>query len=478
MCESEPDYAGTVYDCPVCKGDATIEFDNGATIVCEKCGRTKIVLSFKSNGDMETVSENNGLYYEIEPSVRAALKKVQEAKDSKPEGIEKSLRILSANNDLANAYNNTGREGLAENLASDTLKAIGILFEGGEDVIEEYCDQASLCAAFASARSDYDLAQKIYDSALIDLGGVKNVNVASLKVKRGLLWTKKDNASAEAHLKDALEIIGDGDTSAYPDPYIRVIAYDALRGICGKRMDTEAEEMYLTKSIEERKRLLVQDPDVPEYKVVELIDAMGYYAEKLSRGGDDNMAEDLLKEAEEIARKYERPEAEAYAVMSTIRYQQNMRRPLPDGFRDTMTKIIDTFAASPNKDKRLKESLAQAYMFRSMVIDPEEYDALVSDIGNAYDLLLDLAYRGDVNEMFLMSAARSYLVLLNMKNPEKARAVRQELNEIGISQKHLDTSARSSIGNSGKRTKVDYKEKVDKPLPGRRLKRQPVKKKE
>ncbi|MBR2394238.1 MAG: hypothetical protein IKA98_01870, partial [Candidatus Methanomethylophilaceae archaeon] len=351
------------------------------------------------------------------------------------------------------------------------------LFEGGEEVVEEYCDQASLCAAFASARSDYDQAQRIYDSALIDMDGIKNVSVASLKVKRGLLWTKKDNAAAETHLKDALEIIGDGDTKEYPDPYIRVIAYDALRGISGKRMDSVAEEDYLIKSIEERKRLLDQDPDAPEYRVVELVDAMGYYAEKLSRGGDDNMAEDLLKEAENIARKYNRAEAEAYAVMSTIRYQQNMKRPLPDNFSEIITKIIDTFVASPAKDKRLKESLAQAYMFRSMVIDPEDYEALVSDIGSAYDLLLDLAYRGDVNEMFLMSAARSYLILLNMKNPEKAKAVRQELNEIGISQKHLDTSARSTIGNSGKRTKVDYKEKVDKPLPGRRLKRQPIKKK-
>lgn len=478
MSEREPDYAGTVYDCPVCGGDASIEFENGATIVCDKCGKTKILLSFKSNGDMVTVSENNGQYYEVEPDVRAALAKVEAAKASKPEGIQKSLAIISANNDLATAYNNTGREGLAENLASESLKSIGILFEGGEEVVEEYCDQASLCAAFASARSDYDLAQKIYDSALIDMDGIKSVSVASLKVKRGLLWTKKDNAAAETHLKDALEIIGDGDTKEYPDPYIRVIAYDALRGISGKRMDPVAEESYLIKSIEERKRLLDQDPDAPEYRVVELVDAMGYYAEKLSRGGDDNMAEDLLKEAEEIARKYNRAEAEAYAVMSTIRYQQNMKRPLPDNFSETMTKIIDTFVASPSKDKRLKESLAQAYMFRSMVIDPEDYDALVSDIGNAYDLLLDLAYRGDVNEMFLMSAARSYLILLNMKNPEKAKSVRQELNEIGISQKHLDTSARSTIGNSGKRTKVDYKEKVDKPLPGRRLKRQPIKKKE
>ena len=478
MSEREPDYAGTVYDCPVCGGDASIEFENGATIVCDKCGKTKILLSFKSNGDMVTVSENNGQYYEVEPDVRAALAKVEAAKASKPEGIQKSLAIISANNDLATAYNNTGREGLAENLASESLKSIGILFEGGEEVVEEYCDQASLCVAFASARSDYDLAQKIYDSALIDMDGIKSVSVASLKVKRGLLWTKKDNAAAETHLKDALEIIGDGDTKEYPDPYIRVIAYDALRGISGKRMDPVAEESYLIKSIEERKRLLDQDPDAPEYRVVELVDAMGYYAEKLSRGGDDNMAEDLLKDAEEIARKYNRAEAEAYAVMSTIRYQQNMKRPLPDNFSETMTKIIDTFVASPAKDKRLKESLAQAYMFRSMVIDPEDYDALVSDIGNAYDLLLDLAYRGDVNEMFLMSAARSYLILLNMKNPEKAKSVRQELNEIGISQKHLDTSARSTIGNSGKRTKVDYKEKVDKPLPGRRLKRQPIKKKE
>jgi hypothetical protein len=359
-----------------------------------------------------------------------------------------------------------------------SLNSSSDLFKDGEDVSEEYCDQASLCAAFASARSDYERAQSIYDSALIDLDGIKSSCVASLKVKRGLLWTKKDNAAAEVHLKDALEIIGDGDTSEFPDPYIRVIAYDALRGINGKRMDHDAEERFLVKSIEERKRLLDLDSEVPEHRVIELVDSMGYYAEKLSRKGDGSHAEELLKEAEEIARRYGLPLAEAYAVMSSIRYQQNMKRPLPDDFKELMTRIIDTFVVSTPKDKRLKESLAQAYMFRSMVIDPENYDSLVSDIGNAYDLLLDLAYRGDVNEMFLMSAARSYLILLNMKNPEKAKTVRQELNEIGISQKHLDTSARSSIGNSGKRTKIDYKNKVEKPLPGRRQKRQPIKKKE
>lgn len=476
MCDSEPDYAGTEYDCPVCGGAASIDFTDGATIVCNDCGRTRIQLSFKSNGDMETVSENNGKYYEIEPSVRNILSKL-DAFGPDRTSLEDRLAVIALKNDLSTAYNNTGREVLAENIATESLRLVRTMFEDGEDVSEQYCDQASLCAAFASARSDYDLAQKIYDSALIDLDGIKSISVASLKVKRGLLWTKKDNAAAEAHLKDALAIIGDGDTSDYPDPYIRVIAYDALRGICGKRCDADAEESYIVKSIDERKRLLEQDPDTLEYKVVELVDAMGYYAEKLSRGGDDNLAEELLNDAEDIARRYGKSEAEAYAVMSNIRYQQNMRRPLPDDFKGMMTKVIDTLSASPNKDKRLKEALAQAYMFRSMVIDPEQYDELTSDIGAAYDLLLDLAYRGDVNEMFLMSAARSYLILLNMKHPEKAKAVRQELNEIGISQKHLDVSARSTIGNSGKRTKVDYNEKAEKPLPGRRLKRQPSKKK-
>lgn len=477
MSDSESDYVGTEYDCPVCGGSASIDFQDGVSILCKKCGRTRIMVSFKTNGDMETVSENNGLYYEIEPPVRSALRKLEEVRSADADRPAKELAIVSASNDLGTEYNRTGREVLAENLASESLEVLRSLFAEGYDVTEQYCDQASLCAAYASARSDYDLAQRIYDSTLIDLDGTRSVSVASLKVKRGLLWTKKDNASAETHLKDALDIIGDSDTRSYPDPYIRVIAFDALRGICGKRMEADAEESFLTRSIEERKRLLEQEPDTPEYRVVELVDSIGYYAEKLTRTGDINIAESLLKEAEDIADRYGCREAKAYAVMNNIRYQQNMKKPLPDDFFESMTQIIDVFVASPNKDKRLKETLAQAYMFRSMVIDPSDYESLTSDIGNAYDLLLDLAYRGDVNEMFLMSAARSYLILLNMKNPEKARSIREELNEIGISQKQLDVSARSTIGNSGKRTKVDYKEKQDKPLPGRRLKRQPPKKK-
>ena len=77
-----------------------------------------------------------------------------------------------------------------------------------------------------------------------------------------------------------------------------------------------------------------------------------------------------------------------------------------------------------------------------------------------------------------MTVISSYLILLNMKHPEKAKEIRRELQEIGISQKALDESSRSSIGNSGKKTKVDLdKKQPEKPLPGRRLKRQ-IKKKD
>ncbi|MBO6083757.1 MAG: hypothetical protein J6O90_01565, partial [Candidatus Methanomethylophilaceae archaeon] len=66
--------------------------------------------------------------------------------------------------------------------------------------------------------------------------------------------------------------------------------------------------------------------------------------------------------------------------------------------------------------------------------------------------------------------------LLNMKHPDRAKEVRRELQEIGISQKMLDESSRSSIGNSGTKTKVEFDKKPEKPLPGRRLKRQVRKK--
>ena len=476
MSETEQDYAGVVYDCPVCGGDAKISFEDGTSIVCPKCGSTKIILSFSPNGDMITVSENNNEYYEVEPEVRLALSKLKAA-ESKPEG-ERELAIIDADVDLINGYNATGREARAEDLANATLTELEGLIDKGIDTGDRYCDQVSMCAAFASARSDYDKAQKIYDRALDRLKDVRTPEVATLKVKRGLLWSKRDSDGAEKHLRDALDIVGDSDTSGYPDPYIRVIAYDALRAICAKRMDNDEAEKFLLKSIAERKDLLKKNPDTPSYRTVELVDVMGYYAETLSKYGDDNLAENYLDEAIALSEAAGHQDAHAYAAMNRLKYEQNRHLPLPEDIMERMDSIIGVLDAVPAKDKRLKETLAQAYMFKSMGRKPEDYEGLTEDIGKAYDILLDLAYQGDVNEMYLMSVARSYLILLNMKHQDKAKQVRKEMQEIGISQKALDESSRSSIGNSGKKTRVDLdKKQPEKPLPGRRLKRQ-VRKKE
>ena len=471
MSETEQDFAGVKYDCPVCGGDATISFENGTSIVCPKCGPTRIILSFSPNGDMITVSENNNGYYEIEPDVRSALKALKEA-----EATGDKLSVIDANIRLASAYNLTGREGKAENLANDMLAELAVLFDKGEDVCERYCDQVSMCAAYASARSDYDKSQKIYDEALERLKEVRNTDVATLKVKRGLLWTKKDSESAEKHLKDALDIIGDSDTSSYPDPYIRVIAYDTLRAICAKRGDNDQAEQFLIRSIDERKALFKNEPNTPSYRVAELVDVMGYYAETLSKYGDDNLAETYLDEAISLTDVTGQEYPHAYALMNRLKYEQNRKLPLPEDIMERMDSIIFVLDAVPGKDKRLKETLAQAYMFKSMGRKPEDYEGLTEDIGKAYDLLLELAYQGDVNEMYLMSAARSYLILLNMKHPDRAKQVRKEMQEIGISQKALDESSRATIGNSGKTTRVDTAKRPEKPLPGRRLKRQTHKK--
>ena len=471
MSETEQDFAGVKYDCPVCGGDATISFENGTSIVCPKCGPTRIILSFSPNGDMITVSENNNGYYEIEPDVRSALKALKEA-----EATGDKLSVIDANIRLASAYNLTGREGKAENLANDMLAELAVLFDKGEDVCERYCDQVSMCAAYASARSDYDKSQKIYDEALERLKEVRNTDVATLKVKRGLLWTKKDSESAEKHLKDALDIIGDSDTSSYPDPYIRVIAYDTLRAICAKRGDNDQAEQFLIRSIDERKALFKNEPNTPSYRVAELVDVMGYYAETLSKYGDDNLAETYLDEAISLTDVTGQEYPHAYALMNRLKYEQNRKLPLPEDIMERMDSIIFVLDAVPGKDKRLKETLAQAYMFKSMGRKPEDYEGLTEDIGKAYDLLLELAYQGDVNEMYLMSAARSYLILLNMKHPDRAKQVRKEMQEIGISQKALDESSRTTIGNSGKTTRVDTAKRPEKPLPGRRLKRQTHKK--
>lgn len=477
MSETEPDYENTKYVCPKCGGEAKIRTGYDTAIICPKCGESRIVLSFSTNGDMETVVEGTNEYYEIEPSVRDALAALENVKASEETGIEKELAVLSAMNDLATEYNLTGREVKAENIANDVLITIRAMFERGEVSTDRYSDQVSMCAAFASARGDYDGAQKVYDSALIDMYDYKDVNVASLKVKRGLLWSKKDSDSAETHLLDAIELVKDIDSSEFPDKYMRAIAFDTLRGIYGKKGEPEKMEEYLGKTIDERKDLLQKNADTPAYKVAELVDLMGYYAEVLSKTGDDNIAEIVLEEAKEIAEKAECKEGVAYAIMNRMGYIQSKKLDLPEDFLEQMDYVTEALEAAPGKDKRLKETLSQAYMFKSMERDPEDYDSLLADIGRAYDLLLELAYQGDVNEMFLMSTARSYLVLLNMKHPEKAKKIRQELGEIGISQQHLDESSRSSIGNSGKKTRVNVNKAPEKPLPGRRLKKQ-VKKKE
>ncbi len=478
MSESESDYENTVYNCPKCNGDAKIRTGYETAIICPKCGETKIVLAMRSNGDMETTVEGTGEYYEIEPEVRSALSVFEKAKADDDYSIEKRMNLAKATSELAMAYNLTGREGKAENLAKDSLEIMEKLYSNGAEILDELCDQVSLCAAYASARGDTTRAREVYDSALIQFDGIKTISVATIKVKRGLLWAQNNYEGAETHLLDALEILQDKDTSEFPDHYTRVIAYDALRNISNKKADHEKMEEYLAKSIEERKELL-EKGDAPVYRIIELIDILGYYAEQLSRTGDDNLAELQLKDAEEIASNSNCPEALAYAVMNRTKFNQGRNVPMADNFDEEMDSVIEALENSPGKDKRLKENLAQAYMFKSMVRKPEDYDGLVSDIGKAYNLLLDVAYQGDVNEMFLMSVARSYLVLLNMKDQEGAKKVRQELNEIGISQQHLDTSSRSTVGSGGKATKVDIgtNNQPQKPLPGRRLKKQ-VKKKE
>ena len=53
-----------LFECPRCGNFAEFISDyNSARVECKKCGPTKILLSFNSNGDMQTVSENDGKEY-------------------------------------------------------------------------------------------------------------------------------------------------------------------------------------------------------------------------------------------------------------------------------------------------------------------------------------------------------------------------------------------------------------------------------
>lgn len=444
--------SGEAYDCPKCGGPADMIEGKDTIIRCPSCGDTRIVLSIRTNGDILTLVEGTDTPYELDPAVRSARK----ALDAVPEGDIGAL--VDARNALAGAYAESGREVEGELLVRESLD---LLKDAFSDSVSRYCNQVSLSAYYAQVRGSNADAIRIYEDALKMLGHMDDDAVAVLKIKRSLLWTRADADAAKRHLEEALEILDHCEAS---DPYAKVAAYEALRTISVQNGDRESASKYLDLELDERLNLL--DSDTPASRVAELADSMGRKAEELANAGDKDGAMKILTDAAELT--VDVPQANAYAVMNLARYQQSTGS-VPEDFAERMDAVIEALA--DGQDKRTRETLAQAYMFRSMSRDAEDYDGLTKDIGESYSILMDLAYKGDVNEMFLMSAARSYLVLLNMKDQEKARAVRAELAEIGISQMDLDRSSRSSMGNAGKSTRVDIAPRPEKPLPGRRLKR-------
>ena len=454
------------YTCPKCDKPAEVSYENGTFIKCPDCGDTEILLSFLSNGDIETRVKDTGEYYEMDLTVRAAQKELDELKESGCRYVD----LVNARNKLAAAYGDSGRECHGEDLVKETLAEAKEQYKCANRYIEVYCDQASLCAMYANNRGDKKSAVKIYDAVLADLADVDDINTAILKVKRAVLWNKFDLDTCEKLAKDALFTIDGVDTDKCPDPYIKVIAYDTLCSIFKQKNLPEDADGFADKALEERLRLFRTMDETPDYKLLELVDAMGRKAESLARGTDFDGAAKMLDDAVELSEGH--PDAHSFALMNRARYVQSRDQGIPDNFKEEMDTVIDTLENTVC-NKRMKETLAQAYMFRSMVCDPEDYDGLVADIGKAYDVMMDLAYEGEVNEMFLMSIARSYLVLLNMKDHEKAKRIRAQLGEIGISQMKLDQSSRSSMGNAGKSTRVNIApaQQPQKPLPGRRLKR-------
>lgn len=445
-----------VYPCPKCGAPAEMIEGKDTVIRCGACGDTRIVLSLSVNGDIQTTVEGTGESYELDPAVRRA----QKALESVPSGHV--IATADARNALAAAYADSGREGIGEDLAKMSLTD---LRSAVSRYVSRYCEQVSLCAFYAQARGGNADAVRMYDDALAILGCMDDPSVAMLKIKRGLLWTRSTVDSSRKHLEEALAILERTGTEGLSDDYVRVAAYSALRTIAQQSGDREAASDYLDKELEERLDLL--DADTTDARMSELADAMGRKAEELANTGKKDEALKVLNDAAEVTA--DRPMANAYAAMNLARFQQSTGS-VPDDFGERMDRVIDALAGAP-EEKRTMETLAQAHMFRSMARDAEDYDGLVADIGASYRILMDLAYKGEVNEMFLMSAARSYLVLLNMKDSEKAKEVRSELAEIGISQMDLDRSSRSSMGNAGKSTRVDIAPRPEKPLPGRRLKR-------
>lgn len=458
------------FTCPKCGKPAELENGYDTLVKCNDCGETRIIMNFLSNGDIETVTADTNEYYELEPSVREALSDLEEAKDDNEK--------IAAMNRLSDAYSATGREAKAENIAKEVL---AILRDMPEARLQ-YIEQIPICAAFAISRGNYQDATDIYMQGLEFIGDECSLEAASMKVNYGFLCTmKKDPRSAQKAFEESLKMIEEcfAKGEKGDDPYILATVYDSLRLIAAKNNEQELSEEYAKKALKERERLLKEVPPT-SVRLIEYADSVGYFAELEMKRGNGEKGAEMMDEVVEIMRQYpDNKDALAYALMNRAKYKQSLTSEIPEGFLEDMETIIAALEPLENKDKRVKENIAQAYMFKSMVRNPEDYDLLLDDLRGAYENLLDLAQFGDVNELFFMSAAHSYLVLLNMKDHEKAQEVREELAELGISQKDLDKATRGTIGNvSNKKTKVNLlSSQENKPIPGRRLKRQ-VKKKE
>ncbi len=457
------------FPCPKCGKPAKLNTGYDTSVICNDCGEIKIIMNFLSNGDIETVVADTGEYYEIDPNVRLALNEVEKATD---ENVRLDAMMV-----LSDKYAETGREVKAEKIAKDVLD---ISSANIKTMRTRYCNQVPICAAFAISRGDYTEAAEIYRQAIDKIGDDGSIESVSMKVNYGYLCTmKKDNTKAEKVFKEAY----DGVVKCFEkgevgeDPYILATICESLRSISMKNGDTEAAEKYMLKAIEERKRLLKESP-VTSKRLIELADSLGFAAEVEMKKDNVNGAEAYIKEALDITKKHgECKEAYAYAVMNKVKFNQSRSPELPEDLLKDMDAVIPALGAMPNKDKRAYEDLAQAYMFRSMVRKPDDYKNLLADIRGAYEILLKLAQIGDVNEMFFMSVAHSYLVLLNTKesNAKKVQEVHKELLELGISMADLDKATRGTIGNvNSKKTRIEMmSSQAAKPIPGRRLKKQP-----